>query len=99
MNITINNVEYTFDKTKLKYGKKKELEAKSYQDLNFVDGKAVITDMSKTIAVEYTIREEIAKICFGLPDDINLDDIEAELVESMFKCLIEAGLVKGEKKN
>ena len=99
MTITINNTDYTFNKSNLKYGKKKELEEKSFTAVDFVNGKPVVKDQKLMVAIEYTIREEIAKICFSLPDDINLDDVEAETVEMMFDCLINAGFVRGEKKN
>jgi hypothetical protein len=99
MTITINNTDYTFNKSNLKYGKKKELEEKSFTVMDFTDGKPVVKDPKRMVAVEYIIREEIAKICFSIPDDVNLDDVEAETVEIMFDCLINAGLVRGEKKN
>lgn len=96
--ITINNTEYNFDKKRLKYGQKKQLEALQLKGTEFVNGKPVVKDTTVMMNALNQYKEGLARICFDLPNEFNFDSLDYEIAEEIFKVLSESGLMPNEEK-
>lgn len=86
--VSLQDKVYTYVGTRLKYGKKKELEASQVGSMKMdQNGKPLLEDAGLAYRVQSEVIDNLIRICFALPGDINLDELEADKVEEFIDII------------